>query len=31
MEAKNLRVGNLVGIEETALHADGCNHLGSNI
>ncbi len=27
MEAKNLRVGNLVGIEETALHADGCNHL----
>lgn len=27
MEAKNLRIGNLVGIEETALHADGCNHL----
>ena len=27
MEAKNLRIGNLLGIEETALHADGCNHL----
>ena len=27
MEAKNLRIGNLVGIEETAIHADGCNHL----
>lgn len=27
MEAKNLRIGNLVGIQETALHADGCNHL----
>lgn len=27
MEAKNLRIGNLVGIEETALHADGCNYL----
>lgn len=29
MEAKNLRIGNLVGIEETALHADGCNYLES--
>lgn len=27
MEAKKLRIGNLVGIQETALHADGCNHL----
>src|SRR5690554_2759189 len=27
MEAKNLRIGNLVGIGETALHSDGCNHL----
>jgi len=27
MEAKNLRIGNLVGIEETAIHAYGCNHL----
>jgi len=27
MEAKNFRIANLVGIEETALHADGCNHL----
>ena len=27
LSAKNLRIGNLVGIEETALHADGCNHL----
>jgi len=27
MEAKNFRIGNLVGIKETALHADGCNHL----
>lgn len=25
MEAKNLRIGNLVGIKETALHADGCS------
>lgn len=25
MEAKNLRIGNLIGIKETALHADGCN------
>ena len=25
MEAKNLRIGNLVGIEKTALHSDGCN------
>ena len=25
MEAKELRIGNLVGIKETALHADGCN------
>lgn len=25
MEAKNLRIGNLVGIKKTALHADGCN------
>lgn len=25
MEAKNLRIGNLVMIKETALHADGCN------
>ena len=29
MEAKNLRIGNLVGIGETALHSDGCNHLGA--
>ena len=27
MEAKKLRIGNLVGIQETALHADGCNYL----
>lgn len=27
MEAKKLRIGNLIGIKETALHADGCNHL----
>ena len=25
MKAKNLRIGNLVGIKKTALHADGCN------
>ena len=25
MEAKNLRIGNLVGIKKTALHADACN------
>jgi len=25
METKNLRIGNLVGIKKTALHADGCN------
>ena len=25
MEAKNLRIGNLVGIKKTALHSDGCN------
>ena len=27
MKAKKLRIGNIVGIKETALHADGCNHL----
>ena len=27
MEAKKLRIGNLVGIQETALHAEGYNHL----
>jgi len=27
MKVKKLRIGNLVGIKETALHADGCNHL----
>jgi len=27
MEDKELRIGNLVGIQETALHADGCNNL----
>ena len=26
MKATELRIGNLVGIKETALHADGCNH-----
>ena len=26
MEKTDLRIGNLVGIKETALHADGCNH-----
>jgi hypothetical protein len=25
MKAKKLRIGNLVGIKKTALHADGCN------
>ena len=25
MESKNFRIGNLVGIKKTALHADGCN------
>lgn len=25
MKAKNLRIGNLVGIKKTSLHADGCN------
>lgn len=27
MDVKELRIGNYVGIEETALHANGCNHL----
>ena len=27
MDAKELRIGNYVGIEETALHANGCNYL----
>jgi hypothetical protein len=26
MKTTELRIGNLVGIKETALHADGCNH-----
>ena len=26
MKKTDLRIGNLVGIKETALHADGCNH-----
>jgi len=27
MKAEELRIGNLVGIENTAIHANGCNHL----
>ena len=27
MKTTELRLGNFVGIKETALHADGCNHL----
>ena len=27
MKKTDLRIGNFVGIKETALHADGCNHL----
>ena len=26
MKKTDLRIGNLVGIKETAMHADGCNH-----
>ena len=26
MKKTDLRIGNLAGIKETALHADGCNH-----
>ena len=26
MKTTDLRIGNLIGIKETALHADGCNH-----
>ena len=26
MKKTELRIGNFVGIKETALHADGCNH-----
>ena len=27
IQANELRIGNWVGIQETALHADGCNYL----